>query len=84
MLLAAGQGGRLVVDLAVEPDPAQQFRDVIPDLAFLCTGDAQGQRHIIECGQVIDQPEILEYDPNAAAQGSKFGARHGRHIPPEH
>jgi hypothetical protein len=42
-----------------------------------------GKRHILDSGQVVDQPEILKHDADLLAQFGQFCARGHRDIPVE-
>ena len=80
LLLAAGQRGRLRVDMAGQSDPAQQFADIGAYLAFRPAGDAQRQGHVVERGKMRQQAEILKHHADSPAQRRQCAARRGGHI----
>ncbi len=51
-----------------EADPAQQFDDLSAISRFVAALHAQRQRDILVGRQMVEQPEILENDADAAAQ----------------
>ena len=74
LLLAPGQRGRQIVEMIGKPDPGQKLSDVSPDLAVARAGDAERQRHVVESGEMADQPEILEYDADSPPQRRQIAA----------
>ena len=68
LLLAAGQDLGVGVDALAEPDPVQQVGHVVGVVALLLAHDAQGQRHILPGGEVVEQAEILENDADSAPE----------------
>ena len=60
-------GGRDAHALA-ETHPLQQFDDLGAVGGLVLAEHAQRQRHILVSGQVVEQPEILKDDADAAAQ----------------
>ncbi len=48
-----------------QPHPFQKLGDVLLIIALLAPHDAKRKRDILPGGQVIEQPEILENDPDA-------------------
>jgi hypothetical protein len=66
-----------------EPDPGQQLGHVRAHLLFLGAGHAERQRHIVESGKVIEQPEILEHHPHAPAHHRDLLAVEACDVAPE-
>ena len=74
LLLAARKRRRLVVQPLAQSDPGQQLLHVLAVVADAPAGQPQGQRDIVERGQMIEQAEFLEHDADAAAQRRQLGA----------
>jgi hypothetical protein len=53
------------------------------DVGLAHPGDAQGECHVIHGGQVLDQAEILEHHPDAAAHGRVVRALEDRDVAAE-
>lgn len=68
LLFAAGQGRRCVQNMPVKLDPLQQFFHAFAHLALFHAADAQGQGHVVEGRQMVEQAKILKYDADFAAQ----------------
>jgi hypothetical protein len=67
LLLAARQGGGQGVHAVAQAHPLQQFGDVLAIGVGLAAGDAQRQGGVVEHRQVVQQAEVLEHHPDAAA-----------------
>src|SRR3546814_17092377 len=70
----------LGIEMMLEADPGQELRHVAPDVALAHAGDAQGQRHIVHGGEMIDQAEILEHDADAPAHRGIVGGSEERRV----
>ena len=66
-----------------QPDPAQQFADMCLDHILARAVDAQGQRHVVEGREMVEQPEILIDDADAPPDIGQFVARDGGEVPLE-
>src|SRR5580692_1573316 len=67
LLLAAGEDRRQRPHAIAEPDPLQQLDHLWPVFGLVLADDAQRQRHVLVGGHVVEQPEILEHQADAAA-----------------
>src|SRR5690606_1905285 len=83
LLLAARKQLRTGVDVLLEPDPAQQLGDMLQHLGVARAGDLERQRDVLERGQVVEQPEILEHHADLAAHGRHRAPRQGRDVAAE-
>jgi hypothetical protein len=45
--------------------PVEQVHHILAIVVDLLAGDAQGERHIVEGGEMIEQAEFLEHDSDA-------------------
>lgn len=68
LLFAAGQGCRRVQNMPVKLDPLQQFFHAFAHFALFHAADAQGQGHVVEGRQMVEQAEVLKHDADFAAQ----------------
>ena len=78
LLLAAGQDLGVGVDAVAKPDPAQQIGHVLAIVGLLLAHHAQGQRHVLPGGEMVEQAEILEHDADAAPKLGAAARRRGR------
>ncbi len=74
LLLAARERRRPGRGAVGKPHPGQHLAHRGHQVALVDAGDAQRQRDIVEGGEVRDQPEILEYHADAAAEAGQARA----------
>ena len=58
--------------LIIQPDPGQQFPDMLTDHALRRTLDLKRQGDIFERRQMTQQSEILIHNPDLTAQGRQI------------
>ena len=80
LLLAAGQGCGHGVQLLAQTHPAHQLGHVQTVIGRLASGDTQRQGHVVEGAQMVEQAELLEYDPDPSAQRRQHSALRGGQI----
>lgn len=66
-----------------EPNPFQQFHHIGPVARLLATAYAKRQGDIVKDRHVIEQAEILDYNPDSPADHRQVAARNARAITPE-
>ncbi len=71
--------GGNAVDALAETHPLQQLDDLGAVGGLILAEHAQRQRHVLVSGHVVEQPEILKHDADAAAQrgAAVLGQRRG-------
>jgi hypothetical protein len=84
LLLAAGQFGGAGLRLVGQPDPAQHFRHIRPDLPLGPSADAQRQGDVVERRQMRQQAEILEHHADTPAQRRQIAPHGVADIDAEH
>src|SRR5262245_21551258 len=67
LLLAAGQHGRQRPHALAEPDPFQELHHLLAIAVLRMADHAQRQCDVLVGGHVVEQPEILKHDADAAA-----------------
>ena len=67
-----------------QADPFEHVSHRLCQVAFGNACDPQRQGDIVIGGQVLNQPEVLEHHPQAAAEARQAIARQGDRIGPEH
>src|SRR5215207_5161925 len=80
LLLAARQHRRQNVHALAEPHPAQQLDDLAAIARLVLALHAQGEGHVLEGGQVVEEPEILEHYAHAPAQPGQAFLRDAAHL----
>src|SRR5665213_198668 len=83
LFLAAGKNRRKGMHAVAKTDPAQKIDDVCAIGRFLTTEYAKGQGHVLERGQMIKQPKILEDNADTAAECRHLGFSYPRDVAPE-
>ena len=76
-------GGNAAHTLA-KTNPLQQLDDLGPVFGFVLAEHAQRQRHVLVGGHMVEQPEVLEDDADAAAQGGAAILAQRRGVLVEH
>ena len=61
-------GSLTVQIMPVKLDPLQQFFHAFAHFALFHAADAQGQGHVVEGRQMVEQAEVLKHDADFAAQ----------------
>ena len=68
LLLTTRQYRGEMVHALAEADPLQEIRHVFLVVRFVFANDAERQGDVLPSRQMVEQPEILENDADAAAQ----------------
>src|SRR4029077_2936368 len=71
LLFAARKHGRQGPHVLPKPDPVQQLGDLLVITLFVAAKHPQRQRDVVEGGEMIEQAEILEHNPDPPAQYCK-------------
>src|SRR5215813_12182691 len=81
LFLAAGEHRRQRPRVLSESDPVQQLGHLFVVTVLFATEDAQWERHVIEGGEMVEQPKILEHHPDAPPQHrERISAQAGRIV----
>jgi hypothetical protein len=80
LLLATRQGRRPGARAMAEPDPVHHLADRRFEVLLLDPSDTEGQGDIVESGEVPDEAEILEDNPDPPSEAGQSLARHGDDI----
>ena len=67
LLLSARQNHRIGVHPVAKAHPFQKLGDILRVIGLLPARDPQGKRHIFPGRQMIEQPEVLKNDADAAS-----------------
>jgi len=83
LLLSTGQCGRPGAGPVGKSDPCKHLPDRSFDFGVALAGDTEGERDIVEGGQVADQPEVLKHDADSPAVVRKDVSRGVADVLPE-